>query len=90
MGTLGHRIHGVMEGEGTKHVRFKSHMGTCRIGSGVKLLLWNETKINRIGDIEKRRITMYGRHMWYLRALEWRQVWPTILGSRTIFEAKRS
>ena len=43
MGTLGHRIQGVMEGEGTNNVRFKSHMGTGRSRSGFKLLLWNET-----------------------------------------------
>ena len=43
MGTLGHRSHGVMEGEGTKNVRFKSQIGTGTRGSGFKLLLWNET-----------------------------------------------
>ena len=61
MGTLGHRSHGVMEGEGTKHVRFKSQIGTGTRGSGFKLLLVNETKFDKIENIEKRRITMFGR-----------------------------
>ena len=47
MGTLGHRIHGVMDGDDIKNVRFWSHIGSGRIGSGVKVFLLNLTKIDK-------------------------------------------
>ena len=54
MGALGHRIHGVMEGEGTKHVRFSSNIGSGRSRSRFNVWLLNLRKFDKNETLKKR------------------------------------